>query len=339
MYSVKISDVNQALQFSLEHLMNSGVEESSRNGPVLVAPEPVCIEYVNPRSRVLFSPTRDANPFFHLFEALQFLEGTNDIEFPCYFNSSYGQFSDDGRTMWDAYGWRWRRFFGWDQLTTIAEELRRDPTSRRCVLSMWNSMDTSSEHDDFYVATHGGKAVPCNTHAYFAVREGRLNLTVMNRSNDLVWGLAGANAVHMSFLLEYMCMLTGLPMGTYYQFTNNLHIYTARFDRVWMEAVVAECYALEDMDTYGTGPAIEPGFDEDLARFMPWARGVIRGERTGSNPVLNTEFMLDVVFPMFMVWVGRKAGAPLESLCQWTDEIGAPDWQAACLEWIERRAK
>lgn len=338
MYSVKVNDVNQALQFGLEHLLHAGIEETSRNGPVLVAPEPVCIEYINPRARVLFSPTRDANPWFHLFESLWMLAGDNAIEFPCYFNSKYNEFSDDGRTMWDAYGWRWRRFFGWDQLSAIADELKRDPSSRRCVLSMWNSMDTLNTHDDFYVATHGGKAVPCNTHAYFAIRAGRLNLTVMNRSNDLVWGLAGANAVHMSFLLEYMSALTSIPMGVYYQFTNNLHLYTAKFSREWCEQVIAECIALEDMDTPELGPAIEPGFDEDLARFMPWARGVIQGGTQSPLGELRTPFVREVAVPMFLAWTLRKAGNTRDAL-DILEDCAAPDWALTATEWIERREK
>jgi len=353
MFSFKASSVSEALCTGIHHLLHEGVSESSRAGNVLVAPGPVLIEYTAPWNRVLYSATRDANPAFHFFESLWMLHGDNRCDFPRYFNGSYSQFSDDGgATMWDAYGWRWKIFFGWDQLDGIVEELKTNPTSRRCVLSMWNSsrhhasMDCSeapewlredgwAAYDDFAVATHGGKAVPCNTHAYFAIRNGALNLTVCNRSNDLIWGCAGANAVHFSFLLEYVAARVSVPVGSYFQFTNNLHAYTDRFDRTKLKLIADEC---EIAPVEPAGPNIaETGFDEDLKTFMPWARSSMTSDEALFNPpMLNTQFMYGVVMPMFLFWAYRKRGQPYKNHLE---RIMAPDWRRACSEWSERRMK
>jgi hypothetical protein len=111
----------------------------SRYGDVLRINGPVTITYEDPRERVLFAPGRDCNPFFHLFEALWMLAGRNDLAPIVYFNSKMKEFSDDGGiTQPDAYGYRWRKHFGWDQLNAIVEELKKDHTSRRVVLSMWD---------------------------------------------------------------------------------------------------------------------------------------------------------------------------------------------------------
>lgn len=290
------------------------------------------------------------------------LSGSRDIEFPVYFNSTYGQFSDDGTTMWDAYGHRWREFFGWDQLEAIVEELRVNPASRRCVLAMWNAEvgdDTEfmfearsgvRYHDDLGVACNGGKAVPCNTHAYFAIRAGKLNLTVMNRSNDTIWGAFGANAVHFTLLLEYMAMRIGVPMGSYYLFTNNLHVYTDKFDHDKLGKMADESAEALDVDY---GPAITEGFDADLKLFMPWALSIIRAEAPPASwpmnhpphyatelaiavPDLQTPFMWSVVVPTFLFWVFRKWKDDYSSnSC--LDGIDAPDWQQAIEQWKERR--
>ena len=351
MYSFVARNVNEALQKGLEHLLNSGVEEQSRNGPVLVAPEPVCTEYVNPRQRVLYSPTRDANPWFHMMEALWMLAGDNDIEFPCYFASTYGQYSDDGKTMWDSYGWRWRGFFGWDQVEAIIKELKDHPESRRCVLSMWspmhvqNALQYPSEgswpaNDDFTVATHGGKCVPCNTTAYVDLRGGVLNMTVCNRSNDAIFGCYGANVVHMSFLAEYFAMRLGAPLGVYRQFSNNLHAYTNVFDRAKMERIVTECYEILDRPLPPTGPALELDFDEDLKIFMPWARALIRGEDDDlSCDALQTEFFKDVAVPLFDVWYWRKQKVDVRGQLEALEKCKASDWRVAAEEWIKRRVK
>ena len=66
---------------------------------------------------------------------------------------------------------------------------------------------------------------PCNTQIYFWSRNGKLNMTVANRSNDMIWGAYGANAVHMSFLQEYVASMCGVKCGIYTQFTHNLHAY------------------------------------------------------------------------------------------------------------------
>ena len=356
MYSAVVEDVNQALQFGIEHLLHEGVEEQSRVGTVIAAPGPVCIEYLNPRARVLYSPTRDANPFFHAQEAIWMLSGGNECEFPRYFNGTYSQFSDDGgRTMWDAYGWRWRNFFGYDQLEVIIKELRANPTSRRCVLAMWNAMPECPtawakqvadgilqtyplDSSDLYITTHGGNAVPCNTHCYFRIQSGKLTMTVMNRSNDAIWGAFGANAVHFSFLLEYMSMRIGVPIGSYFQFTNNLHVYTEKFSREKLEQVAFECAELEGR-TPELGPALEPGFDADLALFMPWATAAVETNTVPLTvPELGTAFMQGVTLPMFMAWAHRKQ-RDYVACASAIGEIQAPDWRRACCEWAERRAK
>ncbi len=65
----------------------------------------------------------------------------------------------------------------------------------------------------------------CNTHIYFDVQGDKLNMTVCNRSNDLIYGAPSANAAHFSYLLQYIAIKCDLKIGSYYQITNNGHIY------------------------------------------------------------------------------------------------------------------
>ena len=116
------------------------------------------------------------------------------------------------------------QFADLDQLELIAIELREDPASRRCVLQMWDS-----QHD----LGRSGKDVPCNTIATFQCDAiGALHLTVFCRSNDILWGCYGANAVHFSFLLEYMALWIGCPVGTYSQVSVNWHGYLSTLKQV-----------------------------------------------------------------------------------------------------------
>mgnify|MGYP003147649168 FL=1 len=90
---------------------------------------------------------------------------------------------------------------------------------------------------DFQVNDHLAD-VPCNTQIYFSVREGLVEMTVTNRSNDLIWGAYGANAVHMSILQEYVAARLELGVGRYHQFSNNLHAYVDIFEN--MKGIQAE---------------------------------------------------------------------------------------------------
>ena len=324
MHVIEVRNVNEALTKGLRYLVTAGLSETSRNGAVLVAPGPVTTVYNNPTERVLFSRSRDANPFFHLMEALWMVAGRRDLEFPQRFISNFGRFSDDGKTLNGAYGWRWRSHFGFDQLAAVATELSLRPDSRRAVLAMWDPReDLQSESLD----------LPCNTHIYFDLRGGVLNMTVCNRSNDAIWGAYGANAVHMSFLQEFMAASLHRPVGAYRQISNNFHIYTDVFESKQVQRLIEEGFG---EDLYATldvkpMPLLAEGetFDAlmaDLTEFMflPQGMGGFR-----------TLFFRDTVAPMWDAHSQRKEniGQAIET----ATKIGADDWRIASVNWLLRR--
>lgn len=166
--------------------------ESSRNGEVIrVDDGPVIVTYLRPTQRVLFNERRDCNPFFHLYESLWMLAGKNTVSNLVKYTPRMSTYSDDGVTLHGAYGYRWRNYFGYDQLDLVIEELNTNPDSRRAVVQMWDA-------NDLKTARGGGLDVPCNTQMVFAIGKEGLNMTVFNRSNDLIWGMLGANVVHFS---------------------------------------------------------------------------------------------------------------------------------------------
>jgi len=194
---------------------NSGwIKRDSRAGFTVEFESPVIVK--NSRYYISSSPVRDANPFFHLAESLWMLAGRQDLDFLLIFNSTFGQFSDDGKFVrGSAYGYRWREFFGKNQIASIINELQ-NTASRRAVLTQWSVEDLNIDSKD----------VPCNTQTYFLVRNGKLDMTVVNRSNDLIYGMYGSNIVHFSILHEYIASALNIEKGDYYQMSNCLHIYT-----------------------------------------------------------------------------------------------------------------
>lgn len=230
MFIISERNVHGALISGLTLLGEKGYRRDSRNGMVLIAPTQVATTYDKPLERVLRWPIRDANPFFHLYESLWMLAGYNTIAGPARYAKQMTEYSDDGFTMHGAYGFRWRSAFSmnsqWspthregftDQLAIIASNLIANKDDRRSVLQMWDATNDLGRQ---------GKDLPCNLTATFQINgQGCLDMTVFCRSNDIVWGAYGANAVHFSMLLEYMALWIGVPVGRYTQFSVNYHGY------------------------------------------------------------------------------------------------------------------
>lgn len=330
MYVISANDVNHALLIGVDALMKSGVERDSRNGPVLVFPGPVTTVYRNPTQRVLMLPERDANPFFHFYEALWMIDGRNDVDSVARYAKNMRSFSDDGKTFHGAYGYRWRKWFGGDQLEVIAHQLKTNPDDRRCVLGMWDPNKDLGQV---------GKDFPCNTQAYFSRRasDGALDMTVCNRSNDVVWGAYGANAVHFSALQEFMAAWIGCPVGTYWQVSNNFHAYRKTFDPLVMKMLAREM-TMTDADPYGAHghvpfPMVSTPIEEwqqDLKMMLD--ENVVVG--------LRDPFFRRVAVPILKAHqhyrqnVGEERYAGASEIIE---QCQATDWRMACREWLHRR--
>lgn len=244
MRSIVHDNVNGAFQHGLHLLSTEGIREETRNGPALVHPEPVCITYRRPNERVLFSRARRANPFFHLFEAFWMLAGRRDAAFLNQYVSDFGaRFAEEDGALHGAYGHRWRRHFSTDQLLAVIDVLGCSPSSRQAVVAMWDPVvDLDAVRKD----------LPCNTHMYFRTQlkpDGTrtLDMTVCCRSNDAIWGLFGANAVHFSVLQEYMAHFLGFELGAMHTLANNCHVYESTL-HLWDRAEPPhDLYGMEEV--------------------------------------------------------------------------------------------
>lgn len=367
-------------------------KRSSRNGNVMVIDEPVTITYEKPRERVLFNAARNANPFFHLYHALWMLTGRNDVTSLVYYNKRMTEFSDDGKTLNGAYGYRWRHtkhgvgqrgnaHYGGtindyrdetDQLDILVNHLKADPTSRRAVLQMWNVEDDllkiggpcdacdkvplNSRNPCNNGLKNQSKDVCCNLSVMFSLRDGPydapvgtpdngckyLDMTVTNRSNDLIWGMLGEDFVTFSVLQEYVAARLGVEVGRYHHFTNNLHVYDWNWKpeewlKVYNNEVADDGQRFEDAYPLGSHIPIVKNpetFDDELPRFV---------ERySGKTPVeelcvgWKEPFLMDVAQPMLIAFARHK-GRDYDGAFVGIPEIAADDWRVAATQWISKR--
>jgi len=297
--------------------------EQTRNGPALVYPEPVTTVYKYPAERVLFHPGRDANPVFHLMECIWMLAGRNDVAFLQQFNSRMGTYSDDGKSFNAAYGHRWRRHFGRDQLVDLVRLLRKDHSTRQAVLQIWDSADLTRKTLD--------KA--CNTQVMFDVRAGRLNMTVINRSNDIWWGAYGANAVHFSFLQEFVAAATGMRLGVYRQMSNNFHLYTELYN-AQQYLVMPPDPGMYDHYSHGEVRPSPIMLDGEYRLFLTECE-MFCADPFNERVHYANPFFTHVAQPMAMISRVRKTHAG--DGMGYAMKIRAEDWRRAAVEWVARR--
>lgn len=326
-------NVNGALSATFALLNALGVKTQSRAGSVLYSPEPVAAVFERPEERVLFHPVRDANPFFHLYESLWMLAGRDDVDSLAKYNARMKEFSDDGKRFWgSAYGYRWRRFFGFDQLIELVHLLKSEPLTRRAVLTMWSPRGDLLAIDDG-AGAFASKDVPCNQQIFFSAVSGRLDMTVTNRSNDAVWGAFGANYVQFSTLQEVIAGALNIPLGRYWQVSNNLHIYDERPDVIKLQAqlksggLTDDRYASGDVTTfklYREGMPLEEflsAVEEFVAAPEAW------------QPMLGMSppFLYEVAQRMMCAHAEYRSGA-----IAYMGGV-SNDWLVAGNAWLERR--
>lgn len=164
---------------------------------------------------------RRLNPFFALAEFSWLITGSNRLDTLQYFIKDYAKYSDDQLTLNGAYGHRLRESFNRDQILIAIEELRKSHSTRRIVLSMWSVEDLGKDSKD----------LPCNIALLFKIREGNLDITVINRSNDLFLGIP-YNVVVFYLLQCYVAKAVGVPVGVQRHYIDSLHLYEKDRDQV-----------------------------------------------------------------------------------------------------------
>jgi hypothetical protein len=344
--TIAARNVQQALPLAVQQLLISGRARKSRNGDVLVAEGVFVTQYAKPCERVLFYPQRDANPFFHLYEGLWMLAGRHDVDGPCKYVSSFSQFSDDGKTFHGAYGKRWRGHFVnpedlaseapyRDQLTVIVERLTADPNDRRCVLQMW---DPETDLD------HAGKDVPCNLTATLQRDgDGALDLVVYNRSNDLVLGAYGANAVHFSMMQEYVARKISCEVGTYTQVSSNMHVYLGTNGKFNGLTKVSNLSKSDPYANVEVIPCPMPGafVDESIDGLLQMADGGWLDEAETDG---DWEHMVWGVLRAHEIYRdGDKSLQAAQFAVSFLQDVFSTgprwDWVVAAEEWLGRRVK
>lgn len=158
-------------------------------------------------------------------ELLWFLAGDTNIRY----------LKENGVTIWDewadahgelgpVYGHQWR---SWptpeggviDQIAQVVSDIRRNPDSRRLIVTAWNPADVAKM-----------ALPPCHCLFQFYVLEGRLSCQLYQRSADVFLGVP-FNIASYALLTHMVAQVTGLKVGDFVHTLGDAHLYTNHLEQ------------------------------------------------------------------------------------------------------------
>tara|TARA_R100000231_G_scaffold108138_1_gene80047 strand:+ start:1085 stop:1948 length:864 start_codon:yes stop_codon:yes gene_type:complete len=133
--------------------------------------------YVMPEGRAL-------RPHVAAAELAWTLMGVKDISFLQQYSKMWDKFTNDNNEVEAAYGYRWKKHFGRDQLFDALDQLKKNRSSRQIVISAWDP-ETDGLKNEGKI-----KNVPCPMSFQLNIDQNeKLYLTLFMRSSDVVVGL------------------------------------------------------------------------------------------------------------------------------------------------------
>ncbi|HEV7765050.1 MAG TPA: thymidylate synthase [Thermoanaerobaculia bacterium] len=160
-----------------------------------------------------------------IYELLWFLAGDTNVR---YLNENkvtiWDEWADVNGDLGPVYGRQWR---AWptadgrtiDQLTNVIEDIRRNPDSRRLVVSAWNV----GELEKMALS-------PCHALFQFYVADGRLSCQLYQRSADVFLGVP-FNIASYALLTLMVAQVTGLKPGEFVHTFGDVHLYLNHVDQ------------------------------------------------------------------------------------------------------------
>ena len=208
----------------LDHVLNHGSEKSDRTG-------------TGTRSVFGWQMRFDLNEGFPLVttkklhtrsivhELLWFLKGETNI---AYLKdnkvSIWDEWADERGELGPVYGKQWRRWADGhggeiDQIAWLVDEIRRNPDSRRLIISAWNVADLPQM-----------ALMPCHSLFQFYVVDGRLSCQLYQRSGDIFLGVP-FNIASYALLTHMIAQVAGLGVGDFVHTLGDAHLYSNHYDQ------------------------------------------------------------------------------------------------------------
>ncbi len=164
-----------------------------------------------------------------IYELLWFIKGeTNTRYLKEHGVSIWDEWADKDGNLGPVYGYQWR---SWpspdgkhiDQLTEVIETIKKNPDSRRMIVSAWNVADLPKM-----------ALMPCHAFFQFYVADGKLSCQLYQRSADMFLGVP-FNIASYALLTMMVAQVCGLQPGDFVHTFGDAHIYSNHFEQVQLQ--------------------------------------------------------------------------------------------------------
>lgn len=240
----------------LQHILDNGTEKSDRTGTGTFAVFGYQTRF-NLKDGFPLVTTKKLHLKSIIYELLWFLRGETNIAY----------LKENGVSIWDewantegelgpVYGKQWRSWEGAngetvDQITWLINEIKRNPDSRRLVISAWNPVDLP------HMALS-----PCHCLFQFYVADGKLSCQLYQRSADSFLGVP-FNIASYALLTMMVAQVCDLEVGDFVHTFGDLHLYSNHVEQAKLQ-LSREPRALPTMKI---NPSVKSIFDFQFEDF------------------------------------------------------------------------
>jgi thymidylate synthase len=234
----------------LQHILDHGVEKSDRTGTGTLSVFGYQMRF-NLAAGFPLLTTKKLHTRSIVYELLWFLSGSTNVR-PLQENgvTIWDEWADEDGELGPVYGRQWR---SWptpgggaiDQISQVVEQIRRNPDSRRHVVSAWNVAELDRM-----------KLPPCHALFQFWVGRGRLSCQLYQRSADVFLGVP-FNIASYALLTAMVARVCALEPGEFVHTLGDAHLYLNHLEQAGLQ-LTREPRPLPRLEL---NPAVESIFD------------------------------------------------------------------------------
>jgi thymidylate synthase len=209
----------------LQHILNNGAKKTDRTGTGTVS----CFGYqmrfdLNDGFPLVTTKKLHLKSIIH--ELLWFLKGETNI---AYLKENgvkiWDEWADENGELGPVYGKQWRSWEGAngetiDQITDVINQIKKNPDSRRLIVSAWNVANLPKM-----------ALMPCHAFFQFYVAEGKLSCQLYQRSADVFLGVP-FNIASYALLTMMIAQVCVLELGEFIHTFGDVHIYNNHMEQV-----------------------------------------------------------------------------------------------------------
>ncbi len=212
----------------LQHILDNGVSKTDRTGTGTIS----CFGYqmrFDLQKGFPMVTTKKLHLKSIVYELLWFLNGDTNIK---YLNehgvSIWNEWADANGDLGPVYGKQWRSWEGAnnvvvDQITDIVNQIKKNPDSRRLIVSAWNVSELPKM-----------ALMPCHSLFQFYVADGKLSCQLYQRSADVFLGVP-FNIASYALLTMMIAQVCGLQYGDFVHTFGDVHLYNNHIEQAKLQ--------------------------------------------------------------------------------------------------------